>query len=375
MKPARGDFAAWNRLADEHLRLLGATGDRAHLTSATEAVTRSLTLACVERNRGALALRIGIELAQHRFEEARHSAHRLRELLPESWYPRLCLGDALFNLGEYAAADGAWNEALAMEGSSLAIEPRLAQLDVVHGRLERARERLAQALELARASASPLPDAVVSCHLRLGELAFKTGNWETAQAQYEAALSFQPEDYGSIERLAELRGAQGRIGEAATLYTRLIERTGRPELMQALGDLHAFAGRADDARRWHDRAEAAYHESIGRGEVSCFHHLAGFYADSREEPEKAVEWARRDLALRRGIHAYDALAWALYRAGKLDEARDAIARALTTGTRDAHILHHAGLIRMSAGDVPGGRAALKAAFAANPRHHAFHVHR
>lgn len=149
----------------------------------------------------------------------------------------------------------------------------------------------------------------------------------------------------------------------------------RPELMQALGDLYLAAGKATDAQRWHDRALAAYLASAEHSDVLYFHHLAGFFTDSVNDPAKAVEWARRDLALHHNIQTYDALAWALHQAGQTAEAVSLSAKALATGTRDSHLFYHAGLIRMSAGEVADGAALLRQALAANPRYNTFHVHR
>ena len=369
------DFVAWNKIADAELTLLSTTGEIAHLTRAAAAVERSLKTANPEFNRGGLAMRARVALASHRFADARRDAEQLRALMPDSGYPPQLLGDALFNLGEYDAAGRAWEQALARDGSNPATEPRLAQLDLIHGRVEPARERLTTALELARKLTPPAPETVAWCEVQLGELAFRSGDWETAETHYTAALSATPDDSAAQDHLAELRGAQGRFDEALALYTRAIERTPRPEFMQALGDLCIAAGKAGDAKLWRDRALAAYLASVERGEVLYLHHLTGFYADSLNEPAKALDCARRDFALRPSISACDALAWALRKAGQLDEAAAMSARALATGTRDPHILYHAGMIRMGAGDIAGGGVLLQQALAANPRYNTFHVHR
>lgn len=375
VKANPADFVAWNKLADAELRLLSATGDLAHLARAAEAVEQSLKTATPEFNHGSLAMRARVELAAHRFKEAQRDAEQLRALMPDSGYPLGLLGDALLNLGEYAAVERVWNDMRKIDKSGLAIEPRLAQLDLIHGRIDRMRERLAETLELARKLRPEAPDLVAQCNVQLGEIAFRSGDWDKAEKQYQAALSAQPDYYAALDHLAELRGAQGRLEEAVALYTLLVERVPRPEFMQALGDLYLFAGRASEAEPWYDRALAAYVASVEHGEALYFHHLAGFYADSINDAKKAVECARRDLTLRHTIQAYDALAWALYKAGKIEEARDAISKALATGTHDAHILYHAGTIFMRAGDVAGGAAKLQEALAVNPRYNAFHVHR
>jgi hypothetical protein len=50
-------------------------------------------------------------------------------------------------------------------------------------------------------------------------------------------------------------------------------------------------------------------------------------------------------AARHDIFTEDALAWAYFKTGRLDEAVSASKRALRTGTRDERILTHAAEIR------------------------------
>jgi tetratricopeptide (TPR) repeat protein len=374
VKKNPGDNATWNRIADAHLRLLGSTGELSHLSSASEAVEKSLKIANPAFNKAALALRARVELSSHRFAEARRSAEQLRDLMQDGTYALQLLGDALFNLGDYPEAETVWNK-VALAGNELAMEPRLSQLDWVHGNPTQARQRLENALRQAEKVAPQFPEIAAWCHVQIGELAFRSGEWEIAESHYQSALLQQPDYYSAIEHLAELRGAQGKLDEASALYVRLIERVDRPEFLQALGDLYLFAGKKDEAKVWHERALAGYLESVKRGEPLYDHHLAGLYSDSLDQPEAAVLSARRDFALRHSIQACDALAWALFKAGKNEEALDLTTRALATGVLDAHILYHAGMIRMGCGDVPGGSAELQKAMKVNPRYNTFHVHR
>jgi len=135
------DNVAWNRIADAHLRLLGSTGQLSHLSSASEAVEKSLKIANPAFNKAALALRARVELSSHRFAEARRSAEQLRELMQDGTYALQLLGDALFNLGDYLEAEAVWNK-VGLAGNELAMEPRLSQLDWVQGNPMRAQQRL-----------------------------------------------------------------------------------------------------------------------------------------------------------------------------------------------------------------------------------------
>lgn len=369
------DFLAWNQLASRHLQLGRETGDPAHLPLAARAAGQSLKAMPAAQNPGGLGLLARAQLAQHRFAEAHASALQLVKLTPGKAATLLILGDACMELGDYPAAAEAYARAVTAQGAALETESRLARLDLVHGRIDRARQRFEAALQQARELPAPSPETVAWCEVQLGELAFKCGDWPTAEAHYRAALGALPEHWGALDHLAELQAARGENEAAIATYTGLIERVPRFELMQALGDLFLFLQRPDEARPWLDRAREGYEESIAAGEVQYLHHLAGFYCDSQPDPKKAVELARKDLEGRKTIQAHDALAWALYKDGQVEAAAKEIAEALRTGTKDAHLLQHAGLIRMSAGDLAGGRAALKQALAVNPRHQAFHAHR
>jgi tetratricopeptide (TPR) repeat protein len=63
----------------------------------------------------------------------------------------------------------------------------------------------------------------------------------------------------------------------------------------------------------------------------------------------------------------DALAWALYRNGKLEEAKTAIDRALVHGTKDSRLLFHSGAIRVALGDRAQGKKLIETALAHNPK--------
>ena len=369
------DCTTWNRIAEARLRLLASTGDLANLNLAARAVDQSLKAAPPESNTAALALRVRVELASHRFKEARSSAELLCSIRPHNADALALLGDACFNLGDYADCEQAWREMAALDNTVLTIEPRLAQLDLLYGRNTEARERYCKVLDAARGSEREAPDAVAWANVQLGQLAFAAGDWDAAGQYYESALSVQPAYYSAIEHKAELLGAQGGLESTIALYTELIKRSSRPEAMQALGDLYQFFGKPDEAAPWHAKALAAYLNSAEKGEPIYFHNLASLCCDSLNDPARALVWARRDLATRRSINACDSMAWVLYKTGSFDEARDAVERCLGFNTRDPHILYHAGIILLGAGEIPAGKLRLQETVLVNPRYHTFHVHR
>ncbi|MGH2585056.1 MAG: tetratricopeptide repeat protein, partial [Dehalococcoidia bacterium] len=94
--------------------------------------------------------------------------------------------------------------------------------------------------------------------------------------------------------------------------------------------------------------------------------MALFRADRGIEIAVTVADARAALAVRPGIHAWDALAWALYKAGRYDEALAASDQALRLGTRDPLMRYHAGMIALALGQTERAAAELRLAVSPNP---------
>src|SRR5687768_14663105 len=134
-------------------------------------------------------------------------------------------------------------------------------------------------------------------------------------------------------------------------------------------------GKRAEAATWCGRARDAFLKNAEQGNAHYFHHLAEFFSDTELNPKEAVKWARRDLELRHTAAAEDTLAWALYRSGDSAQAAEIMTKLLARGTRDAHILAHAGTIFVATGNADRGKKLLAEAARINPRHDSFSVHR
>jgi tetratricopeptide (TPR) repeat protein len=369
------DITAENRLADVYLRGLRETGDYGLLRFAQEAVRRSLTSVPAEQNATGLFLQGRVEYESHHFATARDLAMKLTKIEPGKSRGFALLGDALLEFGEEGDAAAAYAEMQKRKGDSVESESRLARLELVRGAHSAAQTHFENALQAAREESPPTPETGAWCLIQLGQLGFNTGQWNAAEKYYQSALAEQPANFSAQEHLAELRAAQEKYDESIRLYEQVISRTARPEFFQALGDVYAVMGKLPDAATWHTRARDAYLKNASEGNAHYFHHLAGFFADVEENPAEALKWARRDLELRHTAAAEDALAWALYRGNQFAEAAEMAKQILGRGTKEAHILAHAGMIFLAAGDTARGKETLAEAARINPKHISFHVHR
>lgn len=369
------DVIAQNRLAEIYLQRLRENGDYEWLRRAQDAVRRSLASVPAEQNATGLFLRAQIEYESHHFAAARDLALSLTKIEPGKSRGFALLGDALLEFGDLDEAAAAYAQMQKRPADPIEIESRLGRLELVNGEQDAARAHFDKALQSARAASLPSPEVVAWCLIQLGQLAFNTGQWDAAEQYYQSALGEQPDNFAAQEHLAELRAAQEKYDESIRLYEQVIKRTSRPEFCQALGDVYTIMGKLADAERWHARARDAYLKNAEEGNAHYFHHLAGFFSDVEEKPEEALKWARRDLELRHTAAAEDTLAWALYRGSKYPEAAEIVKRIVARGTTDAHILEHAGMILLAAGDPDRGKKTLAEAGRVNPRHNSFHVHR
>ena len=369
------DIIAQNRLADIYLQRLRDTGDYEWLQRAGEAARRSLAAVPAEQNASALFMQGRVEYESHHFAAARDRASALTKIEPGKSRGFALLGDALLEFGDLDQAAAAYDEMQKRKGDPVETETRLARLDLAHGAHDSARMHFEKALAAARDLSPAPPEIVAWCLVQLGQLAFNLGQWDVAEINFQDALAERPDDIAALEHLGELRAAQEKYDDAISLYQKVIAQRPRPEFQQALGDVYAAMGKFAEAKAWHSRARDAYLKNVADGNDHYFHHLAGFFSDTEENPAEALKWARRDLELRHTVAAKDALAWALYRGGEFESAASAARAALTNGSKDAHILFHAGMIFLAAGDPVRGKETLAEAARINPHHNSFHVHR
>jgi hypothetical protein len=142
-----------------------------------------------------------------------------------------------------------------------------------------------------------------------------------------------------------------------------------------VGDVYLLMRRPREAAEWHRQALDGYLASLARGEMQYWHHLAGYYADVAGDGAEAVAWAARDADRRRNYLTDDALAWALYRAGRPGDASAVIRRALASGMVDPHVYAHAVIIERAAGSPAEAEQLQSLLSQLNPRFADFHAHR
>jgi tetratricopeptide (TPR) repeat protein len=299
----------------------------------------ALALETVEpRNPAALLLRGHVLISFHRFAEAEALA---RELVTRRTlrFDYGLLGDALLEQGSLPEAVDAYQRMVDL-GPDLQSYSRVAYVRWLKGDLDGAIE----IAELAARATSPLdPESAAWSFTRLGLYYFQSGLIDDAKASCDAALSYSANYPAALLLRSRLHLSNQGIEEAIAPAQRSAEISPLPEYQWTLADTLRLAGRADDAAK----VEATL---MRDGAQSDPRTLALFLATRGERVEHAIELAQRELEARADVFSHDALAWALAAAGRVDEARSHMEKALAEGTLDARLFLHAGVLEARFGE-------------------------
>jgi len=190
-------------------------------------------------------------------------------------------------------------------------------------------------------------------------LSWHEGRLAEADAELDRALRDHPEHPAALAARGRVALSRRDFRAAASWLERSYARAPLAETAWLLGDAREALGDAEGARRARD-------EVVRVGRLSDRRTLALFYATRHVEPAEAVRLAEAERAARDDVYSEDALAWALYRAGRLAEAGEAARKATRLGTRDARLLWHAGAIRVALGERRAGLALVRRALTLNP---------
>lgn len=300
----------------------------------------------------------------HNFHKTIEYARKAIELKPEKSIPYGVLGDAYIELGMYEDAERAYLTA-SMIAPGFFSGTRTAQIRDLKGDTKGAIELMNSSIQLA--SRQSLPEENIAwAKVMLGSFYFKIGELEKAERSYEEALQTFKDHYLAVEHLAELYSAKGYYEKAAALYERALELNPKPHFYLELGEVYEKLGRPAKSKELYGKAEARYKEYAESGIKGHSRELVLFYAEKNINLDRALELAKGDSEDTEDIYAYDTLAWAYYKVGNFDKAKDAMSKALRLGTRDAVLYYHAGVILHKLGKKEEAKKYFDLVLATNP---------
>lgn len=348
-----------------HLERGQLTGDVAAFGSAIDALGDALELA---PNHPTARLQLAqASLAVHRFEKALTIGADLIAADPANAAAILVAADASFALGNTEAAAAAVDSVESILGAIPPVLIRRAQ----HAD---ARGDVAGALDFAEAALDAARTAEADPHRMAFHLTFVAhflndlGHYERAEATLRRAIGLDEDWPAAYATLGAVLVSQGRLSEAVEAYGTAAEISQDPGTLGMIGDLHTALGNNPQADGWYRRVEPAANKTSIH-EEAYRRTLATYLADHDLDPDRALALAVQDVAGRNDPFGQDIYAWALYRAGRIAEARTEIDVVFSVGLREPQMLYHSSLIANAEGDTARAVAELREALDLAPRFH------
>lgn len=277
-------------------------------------------------------------MARHAFREAHAVAVTADSLEPATPSHLALLGEIELELGEYEAAASHF-KAVHYDGHQFTIGARVARWYEVTGHADIAHEMLRRSIvEADRRDDLPREQAAWF-HYRMGELELRLGRTAAADSAFARGLSKNPDDVRILGGLARSALARRDWRRAADLGEQAIGVRLDPTALGTISEAYAALG---------DTAQAArYADAMSRSALTqpgAIHRAWGLYLlDHGTAADRAdvLRRARRDLRERKDVYGHDLMAWALYRAGQLAEAKKEMALAVSRQTQDVMLTAHA----------------------------------
>lgn len=358
------DHQSWATLGLVYIEKAKATANPEFYPRAEKALRRSLALN-TDDNFAAAAGMAALSNARHDFAGGRDWSRRGLKINPSNATLYATLSDAETQLGNYTEAWSATQRMVDLSPDTASLA-RVSYSWELRGDLDQARLLMQRALDDAL---TPAQKAFARYHL--GNLALNSGDAPGALAQYEAGLVVDRSYVPLLEGRARALGAVGRPDDARRDLAEAVSRLPEPGYVMLYGELLESLGQTDEAAEQYAlfRAEQRLFEANG---VVVDVEAALFEAD-HGDAERAVTVAELGLRTRPFIDMQDAYAWALYRAGRYDDALSAMKQALALGTKNPLFEFHAGMIEFALGNTDAAGQHLAAALAINPDFHPLHA--
>ena len=314
---------------------------------------------------GVLLARGTLALARHRFADAHKLALKAVSLFPNSVSVYGVAVDAANELGRY-------DEAADFTQKMVDLRPTLASLSRVsyarelRGDVPGAISAMSQAVT---AGGSQGGENVAYVQALLGTLLLNAGDTSGADATFTDALRSFPGFPAARAGQAAVLVARGRPAPAAEIMAEVVRVQPLSAYAATWGDDLMAAGRTSEAQQAYalvDVIGKLFTANGVRGDLE----LSLFEAD--HHPGKAaLAQARRGVVQHPSQAGHDIVAWNLFKAGRISEARAESAKALVLGPIDPLLRYHAAAIAFAAGDRAAAARDLDVVLRGNPRFSAY----
>jgi tetratricopeptide (TPR) repeat protein len=358
VKATPRDTTAWVNLGDALMEKARETADIDYYNRAE--VTYRKALGIAPDQIGALDGMAWVTSGRHEFEQSQAWAHKAIAINPGDNAAYGLLGDADVEMGKYDDAFTHYQKMLDLR-PDISSYSRGAHLLYLAGDTRKA----LALMERAWTTGAPYAENTAWCAAQIATMLFAIGALQPAEQVANEAYKRCPNSYHVLIALGKIRAARQDYPGAIAAYEKAVEITPQHDALVALGDLYSLTGKPDEAKRRYDLVEAVYrmNKRLGmRGDWA----MALFYANHDRNLPEALHLVQEEYRTRPNVAVEDALAWCLYKNGRVAEAREHAGRALRHGTPEPSYRFHAGMIAARCGDRVGAQKLLRESLDLNP---------
>lgn len=289
-------------------------------------------------------------LAQHRFTEARDVVDRLVEREYDIPEYRALRGEVAMELGDDLVADSMFRSVWEQR-TELSMAPRVARWLELTNHVRDARKLMERARDAAISRRIVTNETKAWFQMRVGDLELRAGNYRRAEQAYRAGLDIEPGDPRLFSAMARLAIARNKPADAIAWGERAIGMDLDPATLGLLGDAHAALGDSTKAAEYFHVLQVAVADQPG-----AYHRAWALYLlDHGLQVDTVLAKATDELAERRDVYGYDLMAWALYKSGRIADAKRMMAQAMRFDTPDPLLQHHASVIARASAPTFGAR--------------------
>ncbi|KIG14912.1 hypothetical protein DB30_06214 [Enhygromyxa salina] len=271
-------------------------------------------------------------------------------------------GDVALERGEYPEARAFYDAALALTPKNASLLAKLAQWHWRVGELDEAEARYREAE--AHMLASSL-EGRAWVQLQLGLIDLGRGRYDDAFEHYRDGTDLLGGWWLLEEHIAEIATLKQYDEFALELYTKIIERTGKGEFLDAKAGLLQAAGDEAGASALVEQATAVYEAQLEAFPEASYGHALSHYLEFGPAA-RALELAEANHVLRPGVPAKISLAEARLGVGDVAGAQQIIDQALATTWKSADLFWVGALVYTQVGDEARATQLREQAVALHP---------
>lgn len=350
-------WSVLEKVAGLYMQRARLSGDYSDYEAAEAALAEGFERA--PEGSGPLLTRAALNFTLHRIDlvEADLAIVAGRPVLPDPIRSTIegLRGAVAFERGDYETAKTHFDFALELETTSTNLA-RLAHWHWRQGSFDTAEDLYRQAGDLFADSALE-PRAWTE--LQIGIMDLERGRYTQAFEHYADGAEIMGGWWLLEEHIAEIAVLLERRQQALGLYTEIIDNTGKGEFMDARASVllsPSPSGEAPSAAAMNEAnaliasAEDVFLRELERFPEASYGHALAHYLDFGP-PQRALELALENHALRPGVLAKIDLASAYLAVGDVTNAREIVDGALATTWRSADLFWTASQVYEQAGEL------------------------